>query len=109
MEKSQTLKKTIVRAVDLIAYQDGAVVSREILKTGTGTITVFAFDEGEGLSEHTSPYDALVQVLDGETEIMISGKLYLMREGEMILLPANEPHALKALHKFKMILTMIRS
>ena len=96
-------------AAGLVAYQNGAVVSREILKLKTGTVTIFAFDEGQGLSEHTSPYDALVHVIDGEAQIIISGKSFSLKEGEMILMPANEPHALKANHKFKMILTMIRS
>ena len=94
---------------DLINYQDGSVVSREIIRKPTGTITLFAFDDGQGLSEHTAPFDALVQVLDGKVEITISGKLYHLEEGQMIILPAGETHALKALCKFKMLLVMIRS
>jgi quercetin dioxygenase-like cupin family protein len=95
--------------VDLIDYQADAVVSREILKAKTGTVTVFAFDEGQGLSEHTAPFDALVQVLDGEVEITVSGKSHRVRSGEMLVMPANEPHALKAVGRFKMMLMMIRS
>lgn len=98
-----------VKAAELVDYQDGAVVSREIVKKPTGTVTLFAFDEGQGLSEHTAPFDALVQVVEGETEIMISGQPHCLLGGEMIIMPAQEPHALKALKRFKMILTMIRS
>jgi quercetin dioxygenase-like cupin family protein len=93
----------------LVDYQDGAVVSREILKKPTGTVTIFAFDEGEGLSEHTAPFDALAHVLEGEAEITIAGQPHRVRSGEMILMPAGQPHALKAVQRFKMILTMIRS
>jgi quercetin dioxygenase-like cupin family protein len=92
-----------------VNYQDGAVVSREILKKSTGTVTIFAFDEGQGLSEHTAPFDALVQVVEGDVEITISGQPHRVQSGEMILMPAGQPHALKALKRFKMILTMIRS
>ncbi|MCK4953560.1 cupin domain-containing protein, partial [Candidatus Bathyarchaeota archaeon] len=95
--------------VDLVGYQEGSVVSRTIIDKDTGTLTLFAFDEGQGLSEHTTPYDALVNVLDGEAEIIISGKTFRLKEGEMVIMPANEPHSLNALTKFKMILTMIRS
>lgn len=96
-------------AAALVNYQDGSVVSREIVKKPTGTVTIFAFDEGQGLSEHTAPFDALVYVLDGEAEISIAGKPHRLHGGEMILMPAQQPHALKALKRFKMILTMIRS
>ncbi|VVB70340.1 AraC-like ligand binding domain protein [uncultured archaeon] len=94
---------------DLINYQDGSVVSREIVRKSTGTITLFAFDEGQGLSEHTAPFDALVQILDGEAEITISDQTYHLKEGQMVILPVNEVHALKAINKFKMLLIMIRS
>ena len=97
------------RLIDLVDYQDGAVVSREIINKKTGTVTLFAFAEGQGLSEHTAPFDALVQLLDGEADITISGKTLHLKEGEMVIMPANKPHALKAVSKFKMILTMIRS
>ena len=99
----------IVRAAELVNYQDGAVVSRVIVKKGTGTITLFAFDEGEALSEHTTPFDALAQVVEGEVEITISGTAYVLQGGEMILLPAEQPHGVKALKRFKMMLTMIRA
>lgn len=97
------------RASELVAYQDGAVVSREIVRKPTGNVTVFAFDEGQGLSEHTAPFDALVQVVEGSAEITIAGQAHRVQGGEMILMPAGQPHALKALQRFKMILTMIRS
>jgi quercetin dioxygenase-like cupin family protein len=92
-----------------VDYQKGAVVSREILARPTGTVTVFAFDEGQGLSEHTAPFDALVQVIDGEAEITISGEPHAVAAGEVIVMPANRPHALRALRRFKMMLVMIRS
>jgi len=98
-----------VRPLDLIAYQDGAVVSRTILKRATGTITAFAFDQGQGLSEHTAPFDALVHILEGDAEITIAGTASRVSAGEMILMPANQPHALLAQTPFKMLLTMIRS
>jgi quercetin dioxygenase-like cupin family protein len=94
---------------DLVNYQDGSVVSREIIRKSTGTVTLFALDEGQGLSEHTAPFDALVYIVDGEVEIIISGKAYHLNQGEFVILPANETHALKALSKFKMLLTMIKS
>jgi quercetin dioxygenase-like cupin family protein len=99
----------VVNPVALLSYQDGAVVSRTLVKKKTGTVTLFAFDEGEGLSEHTAPFDALVYLLDGEAEIVISGASHHLKAGEMILMPANQPHALKATKRFKMMLTMIKS
>ncbi len=93
----------------LIDYQPGAVVSKTILEKPSGTVTLFAFDRGQGLSEHTTPFDALVQVLDGEAEITISGKPFRLGPGEFIVMPAGEPHALEAVERFKMLLTMIRS
>ena len=104
----QSLLSTISSAKDLVEYQNGAVVSRTIIKKPTGTVTFFAFDEGEALSEHTAPFDAIVNILDGEAEITISDKGYLLTEGEMIILPANKSHALKAIKKFKMMLTMLK-
>jgi quercetin dioxygenase-like cupin family protein len=92
----------------LIDYQEGSVVSRTIIDKEAGTITLFAFDEGEGLSEHTAPYDALVYIIDGEAEVTISGKPVRLKTGEMTIMPANEPHALSAVTKFKMLLVMIR-
>ncbi|MBI4620467.1 MAG: cupin domain-containing protein [Desulfobacterales bacterium] len=98
-----------IRLIDLADYQEGSVVSRTIIDKKTGTVTFFAFDEGQGLSEHTAPFDALVYLLDGEAEIVISGKPLSLKEGEMVIMPANQSHALRAVRKFKMILTMIRS
>ena len=92
-----------------VKYQKGSVVSQEIIRKPTGTVTVFAFDIGQGLSEHTAPFDALVNIIDGKAEIMISRKSHLVEKGEYIILPANKPHALRAVEKFKMMLTMIRS
>ena len=105
----EKLEAKTLRLTDLVEYQAGAVVSREVLRKGTGTVTLFAFDEGQGLSEHTAPFDALVCVLDGETEIAIAGQPHRVTAGEMILMPANKPHALKAVSRFKMMLVMIRS
>jgi quercetin dioxygenase-like cupin family protein len=99
----------VSRAVDLVSYQDGAIVSRIVMKRETGNVTLFAFDAGQELSEHTSPYDALVQLLDGEAAITISGRPYRLRAGDVIVMPAQQPHALKAVSRFKMLLTMMRS
>ncbi len=93
----------------LVEYQEGTVVSRTIIKKEAGTVTLFAFDAGEGLSEHTAPYDALVYLLDGEAEIRISEVPHQLKQGEMIIMPAHEPHALKAVKRFKMMLVMIKS
>jgi quercetin dioxygenase-like cupin family protein len=101
-------KSEVLHMADLASYQDGSVVSRQITKDDAGNVTLFAFDEGQELSEHTAPFDALVHVLDGETEVRISGKPYQLKNGDAIIMPANEPHALKATTKFKMLLTMIR-
>lgn len=106
MEK---LAAQAIRLTDLADYQEGSVVSRTIIDKKMGTVTFFAFDDGQGLSEHTTPFDALVYLLEGEAEIVISGKPIRLKEGEMIIMPANQPHALRALKNFKMILTMIRS
>lgn len=94
---------------EMIDYQDDAVISKTIIEKKTGTVTLFAFDKGQGLSEHTAPFDALVHVVDGEVEITISGEPYRLGAGEMIVMPAGEPHALDGIERFKMILTMIRS
>ena len=99
----------VVRLIDLVNYQEGAVVSRTLVRGATGTVTLFAFDEGQGLSEHTAPFDALAHLLEGEAEITVSGKPLPTTAGEAVLMPANHPHALKAVTKFKMLLTMIRS
>ena len=99
----------VKQLVDLLQYQDGSIVSRVLLKNKGGTVTLFAFDKGEGLSEHTAPFDALVVVTDGEAEVEIAGQGFKVRQGETIILPANRPHAVKATSKFKMILIMIRA
>ena len=101
-------KLEVLHMADLASYQDGSVVSRQITKEEAGNITLFAFDEAQELSEHTAPYDALVHVLDGEAEVRISGKPFNLKAGDAIIMPANDPHALKAVTKFKMLLTMIR-
>ena len=93
---------------DIIEYQKDSVVSKTLIKKEKGTLTVFAFDKGQGLSEHTAPFDALVQAVDGKADILLNGKSNIVSEGEMIIMPANVPHALKAIEKFKMMLIMIR-
>jgi quercetin dioxygenase-like cupin family protein len=105
----KVFKTKMSSMVDLIDYQDGAVVSREIMNRKAGTVTLFAFDEGQGLSEHMAPFDAMVYVLDGEAEITISGKPLNLKQGEMVIMPANQPHSLKATKRFKMVLTMIKN
>lgn len=94
---------------NLVDYQNGAVVSRALVDEEGGTLTAFAFDEGQGLSEHTAPYEAVVLAVEGEVDIKISGRDFHLKEGEMIIMPANKPHALKAVTNFKMILIMVRS
>ena len=101
-------RSEILHMADLVEYNDGAVVSRQITKADGGNVTLFAFDKDQELSEHTAPFDALVHVLDGETEITISGKPFQLKIGDAIIMPANDPHAVKALTRFKMLLTMIR-
>ena len=98
----------VSKLVDMIGYQDGAVVSKEIIKKESGTVTLFAFDKGQGLSEHTAPFDALVNVLDGQAEVRISGTPFNVKEGEMIIMPANKPHSLQATDRFKMLLVLIK-
>ncbi len=98
----------VVNLVGLLEYQQGAVVSRTVIDKKTGTVTLFAFDEGQGLSEHTAPFDALVQVLDGEAMITVAGKESRVGAGEMLIMPADKPHSLRAAKRFKMMLVMIR-
>ena len=105
----QELEAQTSNLEDLIVYQKDSVVSRTIIDKKTGTVTLFAFDENQGLSEHTAPFDAMVYVVDGEVEVTISGKLVKLKKGEITIMPANQPHALKAKTKFKMLLTMIKS
>ena len=104
-----TARFTEGSALEVAAYQSGAIVSREIVARKEGTVTAFAFDEGQGLSEHTSPFDAVVDVLDGVAEITIGGTSRRLRKDDMVLMPADVPHAVKAVQRFKMLLTMIRS
>ena len=106
--QTQTLSTEVKPLGELLQYQDGAIVSRVLLKNKGGTVTIFAFDQGEGLSEHTAPFDALVFIMDGEAEVEIAGEVYRVRQGDTITLPANIPHALKAATRFKLLLTMIR-
>ncbi len=94
---------------DLVAYQEGSIVSRTLIDKKVGTLTVFAFGAGQGFSEHTAPYDATVQVVDGEAEVIIEGKSFAVKAGEMIIMPANRPHAIRANERFKMLLIMIRA
>ena len=101
-------KSEILNMADLVAYNDGSVVSRQIIKADAGNVTLFAFDKDQELSEHTAPFDALVHVIDGEVEIRISGNPNRLKTGDAIIMPADEPHAVKALTRFKMVLTMIR-
>jgi len=105
----ENLVSKVLDLAGLVDYQSGTVVSRTIVNKKTGTVTLFAFDAGEALSEHAAPFDALVEIVDGEVEIKISGQPYKLKKGELIIMPANEPHGLKALTKFKMLLTMIKS
>lgn len=99
---------TVFSLTGSIEYAEGSVVSRQILKRATGTVTLFAFDKGESLSEHTAPFDALVMVLDGEGEFLIAGTPFTVGQGQAIILPAGKPHAVNAHRRFKMVLTMIR-
>ncbi len=101
-------KSEVLHLAELVSYQDGSVVSRQITKAEAGNVTLFAFDKDQELSAHTAPFDALVHVLDGEAEIRISGKTYNLKTGDAIIMPANAPHALRAPTRFKMLLTMIR-
>jgi quercetin dioxygenase-like cupin family protein len=107
-KKREELYAKVLSLKEVVAYQDGTVASRMIINKKAGSITVFSFDENEGLSEHTAPYDAVVTILDGECEVWVAGQTLLMKEGQTIIFPAHVPHALSAVTKFKMTLTMIR-
>lgn len=107
-KKREDLYAKVLNLKDLVSYQDGTIASRMIINNKAGSITLFSFDEGEGLSEHTAPYDATVMILDGTCEIWVSGKTWQLKEGDTIIFPAHAPHALSAVTKFKMMLTMIR-
>jgi len=103
------LKEQAVKLGELVDYQEGSIVSRTLIDKSAGTLTLFAFDKDQGLSEHTAPFDAMVYIFNGEAEVSISGKPVQVKQGEIIIMPANEPHALKAIVRFKMMLTMIKS
>ncbi len=105
----EDLKGQVLNLAQLIDYQAGSIVSRELLKLKTGTLTVFAFDTGQGLSEHTAPFDATVLCLDGEAEVLISGTSHTLKHGELIIMPAHQPHSIKAPAPFKMLLIMFRA
>jgi quercetin dioxygenase-like cupin family protein len=107
-KKREELRGKVLRLKDLVNYQDGTVASRMIINRKAGSITLFSFDENEGLSEHTAPYDATVTILEGKCEVWVAGQTWQMKEGETIIFPANAPHALSGITKFKMSLTMIR-
>jgi quercetin dioxygenase-like cupin family protein len=105
----EVLREKVLAARDLVAYQEGAIASRMVVFKKTGSITAFSFDEGEGLPEHSAPFDAVLMVIDGVADVLVAGVPYIVREGEMIILPANKPHAVSADHeRFKMVLVMIR-
>ena len=106
---SENLTSKAMNLAGMVEYQEGAVVSKQIIKKDAGNITLFAFDKGEGLSEHTAPYDAAVLVVEGKAQIVISGVTHTVGAGELIIMPANKPHAVKAPEKFKMMLVMIKS
>ena len=93
---------------EMAEYQVGSIVSKEIIKKESGTVTLFAFDKGQGLSEHTAPFDALVNVIDGQAEVKISGEPHIVKEGELIIMPANKPHSVQAIERFKMLLVLIK-
>ncbi|AGB02285.1 cupin domain-containing protein [Methanoregula formicica] len=107
-KKREELKGKVIRLPDLVEYADGTVASRMVINRKCGSITIFSFDEDEGLSEHTAPFDAVVTILDGECEVWVAGKIYQMKTGETIIFPAGVPHALSAITKFKMSLVMIK-
>jgi len=107
-KKRDELKGKVLTLKDLVEYADGTVASRMVINRKSGSITIFSFDENEGLSEHTAPFDAIVTILDGECEVWVAGKTERMKTGETIIFPANVPHALSAITKFKMSLVMIR-
>ena len=109
MESNEFSKSAVFSFSDSVDYASGAIVSKTVLKKQTGNISLFAFDKGEALSEHTAPYDALIQVVDGKGEVTIGGKPFLLQSGQSIIMPAGIPHAVKAVERFKMVLTMIKS
>ena len=109
MGSNEFERSTIFAFTESVEYADGAIVSKTVVKKQTGNISLFAFDKGEALSEHTAPFDAMIQVVDGIGEIIIGGKSFILETGKCIIMPANIPHAVKAVDRFKMVLTMIKS
>jgi quercetin dioxygenase-like cupin family protein len=107
--KSEDIMGKVMELSDMVEYHLGSIVSRTIIDKPAGTLTLFAFERGQGLSEHTAPFDAMVYILDGEAEVKISGKPLQLKQGEMVIMPANETHALRATTRFKMMLAMIKS
>jgi len=106
--QNQQLKGVPVSLEHLLSYQKGSVVSREIIRNDSGTMTVFAFDKDQGLSEHTAPFDAVIYILDGQAKVVIAGKTHVLKKHQMIIMPAHKPHSLKAIKRFKMLLTLIK-
>ncbi len=96
------------KLVDMVNYQDGSIVSREVIKKETGTVTLFAFDKGQGLSEHTAPFEALVNVIEGQARVRISAEVFIVKEGELIIMPADKPHSIQAIERFKMLLVLVK-
>ncbi len=109
MKDEEKSSDKAIQLADNVNYQEGAIVSRTLIDKEAGTVTLFAFDKGQGLSEHTASYDALIQVLEGEANVKISGKTISVKQGEITIMPANHPHALFAVTRFKMLLTMIKA
>ncbi|HCK23965.1 MAG TPA: cupin domain-containing protein [Bacteroides graminisolvens] len=101
-------KASVLNLKQSVDYSEGGIVSKQVVKNNSGNLTLFSFDKGQGLSQHTAPFDAVVQILDGEAEVILDGVPYLLKEGETIIMPANVPHALNAVERFKMLLTMIK-
>lgn len=102
------IKGKVLNLEEMVEYSSGGVISKQVLKSQSGNITLFSFDQGQGLTEHTAPFDAVVQILDGEAEIIVGGNSNLVKKGEFIIMPANVPHALQAVKRFKMLLTMVK-
>lgn len=107
-KKNTDIIGRVIRLADLVEYQEGTIVSRTIINKDVGTVTAFAFDEGQSLSEHTAPFDAFVYILDGEAEVIIDGKPFHPKKDDMMIMPANRPHAVRGINRFKMLLVMIR-
>ena len=101
-------KASVLNLTQSVDYSEGGIVSKQVVKNNSGNLTLFSFDKGQGLSQHTAPFDAVVQILDGEAEVILDGVPHLLKEGETIIMPANVPHALNAVERFKMLLTMIK-